>query len=570
MQVVILAAGVGRRLSPLTNNVPKCLVEVNGTPIIVQTLDALTKYNLNRIIIIIGHLGSQVKKRLGKEYNGVPITYIENHVYSKTNNIYSLWLARNFLNQDTILMECDIFFEPKVIKKLFQKRKNITLVDKFLPFMDGTFVEVTKDMKISRMVPARDQTEGCNYSDKYKTLNIYSLTKKYLQEVFVPSLSLYIKTHSHNQYYELILGALIYLGNTSISAVDVGGSKWAEVDDFVDLERAEAMFINMAQLFKKVDRAYGGYWRYDLMSCWVETNSKYLAIGNGACEIISILKREIVRKITFAVPSFNEYEAHLEKDQINYYTSGSPDFSIDVDKFIASVKKSDSNAALIINPDIPSAQFLKPSLIRYLAKKLSHLDALIVDESFIDFAFSGKNVSMMPQLENLKNLIIVRSLSKDVGIPGIRLGFAASANKDMIALINTQMPIWNINSVAEYCLSILPKYRQEYRKACARVIEDRDYFYSKLVRIPGIKVYPSSANFMFVELKNGVKSDSLKKHMFIHANMLIKDCSNKRGLRDRKFIRISVRAKEDIDAFLPEFVASLKSLAQGENMKMVS
>ncbi len=110
MQVVILAAGLGRRLDPLTQQTPKCLVEVNGTPIIVNALNSLTQYKLSQIVIVIGHLGDKVKNKLGKGFNGVPIKYVTNTIYDKTNNVYSLWLARKYLNQDTLLMECDIYF----------------------------------------------------------------------------------------------------------------------------------------------------------------------------------------------------------------------------------------------------------------------------------------------------------------------------------------------------------------------------------------------------------------------------------------------------------------------------
>jgi len=121
MQVVILAAGLGRRLDPLTQKTPKCLIEVNGTPIIINTLNLLTHYELERIVIVIGHLGNTIKKRLGNNFNGVPIKYVENKIFKKTNNVYSLWLVRNLLNLDTILIEGDIFFEAKTIKKLFSK-----------------------------------------------------------------------------------------------------------------------------------------------------------------------------------------------------------------------------------------------------------------------------------------------------------------------------------------------------------------------------------------------------------------------------------------------------------------
>lgn len=599
MQVVILAAGLGLRLDPLTQQIPKCLVEVNGTPIIINALKNLTRYKLSRIVIVIGHLGDTVKNKLGKSFNGVPIEYVKNTVYDKTNNVYSLWLARKYLDQDTLLMEGDVYFEAKAVTPLFSEPvQNIALLDHAQSYTDGTMVEINENLEIHKMIPARDQGADFNYAGKYKTVNIYSFTKAYLKDIFLPTLNVYIKTQGREAYYELIIGALIFLGRSKIKAVLVKDAKWVEIDDFVDLERAENLFIKPTQLYKKVDQVFGGYWKYDFsdfsylynlyfpaqpllkelqlnmkklicnypsgqkeliekLANWVKIDARYLAIGNGASELISILKRTALKRMTIPVPTFNEYHDDLKNDQVNYYYTEPNDFILDLDAFIKSINKSKSNIAVLINPDLPSGQLLEPKDIVYLLKKLSHLDAFILDESFIDFSFTKDTISLLPKFEKYKNLVIIHSLSKELGVPGLRLGYAASANTKIIKNLQAEVPIWNINGMAEYFLTILPKYRKVYQESCKKVMQDRNYFFNKLLKIKDIKAYKSSGNYILVKLTGKQKSDALKKHLFVHDNILIKDCSNKKGLEEKKYIRLAVRTKSEIDAFIPKFITAL-------------
>jgi len=602
MQVVILAAGLGRRLDPLTQNTPKCLIEVNGTPIIINTLNLLTHYELERIVIVIGHLGNTIKKRLGNNFNGVPIKYVENKKFKKTNNVYSLWLVRNLLNLDTILIEGDIFFEAKTIKKLFSKNvQNIALLDHAKQCTEGTMVEINDKNEIHKMIPAREQGLDFNYRGKYKTVNIYSFTKDYLKKIFIPALDKYIKTQGRGAYYELIIGALISHGHSNIKAILVNKSKWVEIDDFVDLEKAENLFAKPDQLYQKVDQAYGGFWKYNFvdfsylyniyfpiqplytelkynmkqlisnypsgqkeiignLSNWVKVDSDSLAIGNGTCELISVIKQKTLKRMTITVPTFNEYYDHLSNDQVNYYYHDTDSFKLDLDAFIKSVNKSNSNMAVLINPDLPSGQLLERKDLIYLLKELTHLDAFILDESFIDFSSPIDDHSLLSEIDQHKNLVIIRSLSKDLGVPGLRLGYAASSNSKFIQKLRVNIPIWNINGMAEYFLAILPKYRREYKESCKKIISDREYFYSELSKIKNIKVFSSAANYILVKLTGSQKSDNLKKHLFVHHNILIKDCSNKKGLENKKYIRLSVRKKKEIDSFLPKFKDSLEKI----------
>lgn len=602
MQLLVLAAGMGKRLDPLTRDVPKCLVEVNGTPIIINALDIVTQDFISRIVIVVGHLGGKVKAALGCQYKGVPIEYVENPIYDKTNNIYSLWLARGYFDEDTILMEADVYFEPELISRLrASPHTNIALLDRFQSHMDGTVVTVDESGELSAMIPASAQTGNFDFTDTYKTVNLYCFTAAYLQNIFQPALQDYIGEHGRDIYYELVIAALVTSGAGGLRAEIVAGTKWIEIDDFVDLERAEILFCQPDQLYEKVRGLHGGFWRYgfvdhcylynlnfppppllaeikrnirpllcgypsgsneilNYLGNWLSVDPINLAIGNGASEIIAVLKRSMVNRMTLAVPSFNEYSDGLTEERLNLYYSENDDFVIDVDRFVESVEQSESNIAVLVNPDLPSGQLLRREQLHHLCNRLAHLDVMVVDESFIEFASVEENHSLLPDLHLYPNLLVIRSMSKDLGVPGLRLGFAASADPRLIRVLRGELPIWNINGVAEYFLAVLTKYRAEFHDACAKVIADRAYFYGELMNIEEIKVFESAANFIMVKLPPGCDSSSFTRHLFINGDILVKDCSNKPGLKEKSWLRLAVRNRADTDEFIPKFRNSLLQL----------
>ncbi len=602
MQLLVLAAGMGKRLDPMTRDTPKCLIEVNGTPIIINALDIITRTSVSRIVIVIGHLGEKVKAVLGSHYNGVPIEYVENPIYDKTNNIYSLWLAQEFFDQDTILMESDVYFQPQLISQLCSSPgSNIALLDRFESHMDGTVVTVNDRMEVSTMTPASEQTEDFDFTDTYKTVNLYTFTADYLQDTFQPALQDYIGEHGRDMYYELVIAALISSGAAGLSAMFVGDANWIEIDDFVDLEQAEILFSDPEQLYEKVRGLHGGFWRYGFvdhcylynlyfpptsllaeirrnlkqvlcsypsglneilsyLSNWVTVDPCNLAIGNGASEIIAALKRTMLDRMTLAVPSFNEYSDGLSEEKLNFYYSENDGFVLDVNRYADSVKQSKSNIAVLVNPDLPSGHLLQRAQLHHLCSRLAHLDVIVVDESFIEFASVEESYSLLPELWRYPNLLVIRSMSKDLGIPGLRLGYAASSNLGLIQTLRGELPIWNINGMAEYFLAILPKYRRQFRDARVQVIADREYFYRELRTIPEINVFESAANFIMVKLPPGCESDALTRHLFINGNILVKDCSNKPGLKHKSWLRLTVRNREQTDEFIPKFRASLSQL----------
>ena len=154
MQAIILAAGMGKRLGEYTHNNTKCMLEVNGVRLIDRALECLYSVNVSRIILVVGYKGQNVKNYVGNYFKGIPIVYVDNPIYDKTNNIYSLFLAKDFMaEEDTILLESDLIYDSKVVKRLIDEDfPNIALVDKYESWMDGTVVTIDEENRITRFI----------------------------------------------------------------------------------------------------------------------------------------------------------------------------------------------------------------------------------------------------------------------------------------------------------------------------------------------------------------------------------------------------------------------------------
>lgn len=596
MQAVILAAGVGERLKPITDNIPKCLVTVNDKPMLINTLELLESRGIRDVVIVVGYLKERVYEEVGHSFGKIKISYVENDIYAETNNVYSLWLARDRLNKNTILFECDLYYEGDLIDIVLESRQECkALVSKYKPFMRGTVVQVGPDNVIERLITVKEQHAGFDFSDKYKTVNIYYFSAAFLQQYFVPNLDLYVRTQGTSSYYELVLGALIYFHKPEIHATIVDGIKWFEIDDETDLRRAEYYFSSPDKKIKMISPLHGGYWRYDfvdfcylfnlyfpneellselkstlpdlvqnypsdmdtiayLMSRIANIPPNKLAVGNGAAELIRLLNIHYVKKVSIAIPTFNEYENMLKSTQINYFHTEQNNFVLDAEAYVQSVKKSGSNAALIINPNNPTSIFEPREKIKWILDSLMNLELVIVDESFIDFVRQdGQNramVSVEDLMDEYSNLIMIRSLSKEFGVPGLRLGYIASSNEEFVKQMRNRCPIWNINSLAEAFLEMFPRYHSDYIDSCELIQRDRDNIYERIRQIPYLKAYKPSANFIFAQVQGDMTSAELRERLFLDYGLLIKDCSNKTGLEDKNYIRISVRKPLDNDRLI--------------------
>lgn len=216
------------------------------------------------MVIVVGYQGRRLEEYIKTLGVSTPIVYIENPIYDKTNNIYSLYLAKEYLlEEDTLLLESDLIFEEKALHQLLDNPyPNLALVARYESWMDGTVVKMSKDGTILDILDKKHfQFSEC---DSYcKTVNIYKFSKEFSQTHYVPFLEAYCKALGDNQYYEQVLKVIALLDVPDIKALRLEHCKWYEIDDIQDLDIAETMFASSGEeKLSLMEMRYGGYWRY--------------------------------------------------------------------------------------------------------------------------------------------------------------------------------------------------------------------------------------------------------------------------------------------------------------------
>ena len=590
MQAIILAAGMGKRLKELTSNATKCMVEVNGEMMIHKTLMHLEKLNLNKIVLVVGYEGQQLMDYVNSLGLKTPVEYVVNDVYDKTNNIYSLYLAKEYLLQDdTLLLESDLVYEEAVIRKLVDTPyPSLVLVDKFESWMDGTCITVDEDDNITSFVSKRefDFTKTDEY---YKTVNLYKFSKNFSEKYYVPFLEAYCNAMGLNEYYEQVLKVITFLGDLEIKAVKLNGEKWYEIDDVQDLDIAESLLAGKEEKLEKMQKRFGGYWRYPKLIdfCYLvnpyfpnkklvsemQTNFQRLLgeypsgmgvnsliaakifglhasqviVGNGAAELIKSLMERFTGRLGMAFPTFQEYpNRKAEKDVVPYFVTND-EFRYTAKNLMDFYEDKDIEVLTLINPDNPSGNYIRREDVLKLSEWCEKKNIrFVVDESFVDFVDEEETTTLL-DAEILKanpNLIVVKSISKSYGVPGLRLGVLASSDEELIAEMKKDVAIWNINSFAEFYLQIYEKYAKDYAKAIEKFKQTRAAYIKDLQALSGLRVLPTQANYVLCEVTSGVTSRKLAEDL-LEENILIKDLSTKKGFDGKNYIRLAVRDEKD-------------------------
>lgn len=592
MQAIILAAGMGKRLGELTKNNTKCMVEVNGQKLIDRVLTFLSHLNLNRIVIVVGYQAQNLVQYIENQYSNLNIEFVENPIYDKTNNIYSLALAKEkFKEDDTLLLESDLIFEESMLRKLVDNQQpDLALVAKYEKWMDGTMVTIDNDCNILNFIgkKAFKQEDADTY---YKTVNIYKFSKSYINNQYLPLLEAYCQMKGNNEYYEEVLRVLTMIDKSSLKALPIGDEKWYEIDDIQDLDIAETIFAEGDLKLKKYMKRYGGYWRFPKMLdfCYLvnpyfptpkmkdelranfdvllleypsgmfvnsllagkyfNIKQEYVCVGNGAAELIkSAMENFKDKKIGVVYPTFEEYPNRLPAENVVKYIPENSEFSYSSDDLKAFFGNKKINLLLLVNPDNPSGNYITKNDVLSLVEWAAEREIkVIVDESFVDFTDNHKDNSLLHNdlLEANKNLMVMKSISKSYGVPGLRLGVFATSDKEIIAKMKKDVAIWNINSFAEYYMQIFAKYEKDYQEACDKFIEERMLFFNELQQIPFLRVIKSQANYFLCEVKNKYTSTDLARILLEKSDILIKDCSTKSAFGGKNYIRIAIRDRKD-------------------------
>lgn len=597
MQAIILAAGMGRRLGSYTKENTKCMVPVNGVRLTDRMLTQLSALHLKRVLMVVGYKGKELIHHIGERYaDALKIEYVENPIYDRTNNIYSLSLVKEQMQEDdTLLIESDLIFSDRLFSMILaDERPNIALVAKYETWMDGTMVRIDGDGNIVNFVPKK----AFNYQEVdsyYKTVNIYKFSKAFSQTQYVPFLDAYCKALGNNEYYEQVLRVITLLDKTNLKALDIGNEKWYEIDDVQDLDIAETIFAKDDEMLKRYNYRYGGHWRFpkmldycylvnpyfpcEQMKAEMKANfdtllteypsgmyvnsllagkcfgikQEYMVVGNGAAELIKSLMENVKGNVGMVFPTFEEYPHRLRKEQIVAFVPPLDTLRYTANDLMNFYKDKSIDMLLLINPDNPSGNFIpKVDVVRLAAWCKERNIQLVVDESFVDFSDDFLHNSLLcdETLEAYPNLLVMKSISKSYGVPGLRLGILATSQRETIARIKKDVSIWNINSFAEFFMQIYNKYQAQYEKACQQFIDERNRFALRLKEIHFLRVLPTQANYFCCEVKPPYTAAELTKQLLARFDIMIKDCNSKTSLKGLNYIRISIRNQADNDQLI--------------------
>lgn len=591
MQALILAAGKGSRLKELTQGNTKCMIKVNGKRLIDHMLTQITRFDISRIVLVVGYEKEGLIEYLGHSYNDIPIIYIVNPDFDTTNNIYSLLLAADELKKDnTVLFESDLMLSDDVYNQLFDEsnhENNFALVAKYDNWMDGTVLEINEDGLIEKFIP-KDEFLYSRSSNYYKTINSYFFKKEFSEQRYIPWLKAYCESRGKSEYYENVLRVVLTVEPNAITALQITSrSLWYEIDDKIDLENCEILFSSD---YERYMGRYGGYWRFPKLIdfCYLinpyfptpklldevksnlailyreypsgaktlnklaanifDIDSSKIQLFNGASEGIKHLFDFWPDKLVgLTIPSFNEYISVIPKDRLKLFSLENNNFCYSKEYILSCLAVVD--VFILVNPDNPMGNYLtKNEVIDILNYCVMNDKILVYDESFVDFASLHEEATLISD-EYLKseNLVIIKSISKSYGVAGLRLGIIASSNKNLINYLSSVVPIWGINSFAENFLQIFPKYRNEYFRAREKFIQERERFYSNLMKIRNIQVHQSHSNYFTIRLKNSTSREV--SHFMVKNNILIKDLKDKLA-PESTYIRVAIKERIQNDLFV--------------------
>ncbi|MDB2091673.1 MAG: aminotransferase class I/II-fold pyridoxal phosphate-dependent enzyme [Clostridium sp.] len=591
MQAIILAAGMGKRLKQLTNNNTKCMVKVNGVTMIERMLSQLDKLNLSNITVVVGYKGKELQEYISTLNIKTKINYVENEIYDKTNNIYSLYLARHcLLQEDTLLLESDLIFEDSVLEKIVNDPyPSLALVAKYESWMDGTVVTLDEENNITRFLDKK-AFKFEDIQNYYKTVNIYKFSKEFSTSHYVPFLEAYSKALGDNEYYEQVLKVITLLDKPEIKATKLGNESWYEIDDVQDLDIAESIFAPTAdEKLAKIQARYGGYWRYPgvidfcylvnpfyppqklmneikanfetllceypsglevnslLAAKYFGLNKEHVVVGNGAAELIKSLMERGEGKIGMAMPTFQEYPNRKNAEDVVPYYPNNKDYAYTAMDLMSFYEDKDISTLLLINPDNPSGNYICKDDVLKLARWAQNKNiTFIVDESFVDFADKEESPTLLEDyiLNDYPELIIVKSISKSFGVPGLRLGILASHNTKLISELKKDVAIWNINSFGEFYMQIFEKYKGDYTTAIEKFKEVRREYLEELSNVKNLRVVPTQANYVLCEILGDNTAYDITKRLLDEYDVFIKDLSSKKGFNGQ-YIRVAVKRPEE-------------------------
>lgn len=579
-QAVILAAGYARRMQPLSDDCHKALLSIDGVTILGRIMDSLVRVGVGRVTVATGYRAEDVTAFLDAGYPDVDLRYVHNARFRETNNVVSLSMAFDVMDfdRDVILVECDLLFDPALMDRLMANPgRNVALVDRYRTGMDGTVVQL-EDGLITEVFPSDAQGADFSYEDKFKTLNIYRFDREFCERAYRPLLHTYAHDIDSSSYYELVLGMLNNIRAHRVSAEVVEGERWVEVDDPNDLAVATFQF-SPDQRAAILDRTFGGHWNFDVTDFSFMRNAYFptgammamfrhalptlvasygsaqsvlneklgyflrcppdrVQVLHGASQVFPVMAR-LYHGRTIAIPSatFGEYTRMFPAADVYEDRPG-----LDWETVVASAQ--DHEVVVLVNPNTSTGTTLRTDAILRLVRQRPET-TFWVDESFLPFSGQASLVEALER-EPLENVVVLMSLSKSLGIPGLRLGYVYSRDPGVIDAIGSELPVWNLSAPAEYMLELLLKFRPAYEGSLERTAQDRESLRRALAGLDVVESVPESGgDFLLVNLVGeGDVAPRLRRRLLADHAIEVKDVTGKFS-DGRPRLRIAVRTPED-------------------------
>lgn len=588
MQAIILAAGLGKRLGNLTLNNTKCMVKVNGIPLIERMLRQLEKLNLEKIVLVIGYEGEKLKAFSNSLNLNTRLEYVTNEVYDKTNNIYSLYLAKEtMLSGATLLLEADLVFEDALLEKLMaDPSPDLALVSQFEEWMDGTCVKIDSDNNILKFVPKKEfvYEEAGSY---YKTVNIYKFSKEFLTNHYVPFLEAYMKACGLNDYYEQVLRITSYLDKPMLKALPLDGEKWYEIDNLEDLNIAETIIDSPAGRLEKTAAREGGMWRFPrvtdfsvsfnagfpgsrmlseirvntdillrsvpssrpfatlLAAKYFNTDEGLVCVAAEAEDLLTALLSHTTGTIGALKHSLTPSMLNRFGDRLRAFDPGAGGFT--ADDMIAFCSAYDIKILYTGAPDSLSGSLADQAGFR---KLLDHCSSegirLIADTSYSDFSggsgghsylFSNSVLGLYP------GLAVIYDFSCAGGVTGLRVAALGSADTELTGKIQGALPEKAFGSFAEFYLQITGKYEGDYNRSCKEFITERERFSHDLSKQGVLSVLSSGPAVLICKVRQPFTASSLARKLLSEHEILVGILPGSEKDGGAEFIRIGVRSR---------------------------
>lgn len=610
MQALILADMKKSSTNCLTRYDPDCMIQIDGISIIERMLKQLDKNKVSKVIIVVGHNKEKIIGAISDLNLKAEIVILENDSCEETGSIYSLLLAKeHLLLDDTVILNAQMIVEDSVLESVLNEKKECNvLVDTDKNWMTGKTVSIGDD---ERVLSFGKKKISNTYSSRasYKMVGICKFDRTFAGKYYIPVLETMTNVLGNSLDYSAPLNTIAMSEDVKIRALYIGNAHWREINNIEDINQATILFSkDKKSVADKMLGSWGGYWRYpDYLDYFylvtpyyppcelveeLQNNFKALLeqypsgmrvnaelaasafgitpeniiVGNGAAELIKSMMGFIKGKTGFVRPTFDEYpNRYTEIETINYLVE-SEDFSYSASDLIEYFDKTNISNLVLVNPDNPSGNYIpKGDMMRLISWAGDKGIKVIIDESFVDFS-DEIDSSLIDQetLSRYPNLYVIKSISKSYGVPGLRLGVLASGDKKLISWMKTDVSIWNINSFAEFYMQICGKYRGSYVKSLEKFRKERNRFVSKLQELECIRVIPSQANYLMVELLDDLDAEELKQRMLLEQKVFIKTLSKK--IKGKKqYLRIAIRNEADNDMFVQKLTETLNTMLSSEN-----